>query len=195
MNRVRIRFPDQAESLYLLHSQALIKHNNLNEAQKVLDDALQNLPNSSKLYYARAMLYGKRGQLAESERDLRRILQLEPDNAIALNALGYLLTDKTQRYREAQELLNKAHKLKPDDPVILDSLGWLHYKLGNFTSALSELRRAYQSYPEPAVAAHLGEALWVTGSPEEARQLWLEGIKQAPDDQTIPDTMKRLKAD
>ena len=195
MNRVRIRFPDQSESLYLLHSQALIKHDNLNEAQKVLDDALQNLPNSSKLYYARAMLYGKRGQIAESERDLRRILQLEPDNVIALNALGYLLTDNTQRYREAQELLNKAHKLKPNDPVILDSLGWLHFKLGNFTSALNELRQAYQNYPEPAVAAHLGETLWVTGSPEEARQVWLEGIKQAPDDQTIPATMKRLKAD
>lgn len=195
MNRVRIRFPDQSESLYLLHAQALIKHNNLSEAEKVLSEAQQNLPNNSKILYARAMLYSKRGQLVDTERDLRRILQLEPDNAVALNSLGYLLTDNPQRQREAEELLTRANSLKPDDPVILDSLGWLHFKQGKYTEALRELRQAYTSYPEPAVAAHLGEALWVTGSAEEARQIWQEGIRQSPDDPTITATMKRLKVE
>jgi tetratricopeptide (TPR) repeat protein len=195
MNRVRIRFPDQVESLYLLHSQALIKHNYLIEGEKVLNDALATLPNNSKLLYARAMLYIQRNQRVEAERDLRQILQNEPDNAVALNSLGYMLTDDSQRYREAEELLNKAHKLKPDDPVIIDSLGWLHYRLGNYVEAIRELRQAYTSYQEPAVAAHLGEVLWVTGAQEEARAIWQEGIKQAPEDPTIPATMKRLKAE
>jgi tetratricopeptide (TPR) repeat protein len=195
MNRVRIRFPDQAESLYLLHSQALIKHDYLTEGEKVLNEALNALNNNSKLLYARAMLYIQRTQKVEAERDLRTILQFEPDNAVALNSLGYMLTDDSQRYREANELLTKAHNLKPDDPVIIDSLGWLHYRQGNYVEAIRELRQAYSSYQEPAVAAHLGEALWVTGAQEEARQIWQEGIKQAPDDTNIPTTMKRLKAE
>ncbi|GGY79869.1 hypothetical protein GCM10011613_26060 [Cellvibrio zantedeschiae] len=195
MNRVRIRFPDQAESLYLLHSQALIKHNYLVEGEKILNDALANLANNSKLLYARAMLYIQRNQRADAERDLRQILQFEPDNAVALNSLGYMLTDDSQRYREAEELLTKAHTLKPDDPVIIDSLGWLHYRQGNYVQAIRELRQAYASYQEPAVAAHLGEVLWITGAQEEARSIWQEGIKQAPEDTSIPATMKRLKAE
>jgi len=195
MNRVRVRFPDQSESLYLLHSQALIKHNYLIEGEKVLNESLTNLASNSKLLYARAILYIQRNQKAEAERDLRHILQVEPENAVALNSLGYMLTDDNQRYREAQELLTKAHHLKPDDPVIMDSLGWLYYRQGNYAEAIRALRRAYASYQEPAVAAHLGEVLWATGAQEEARQIWREAIKQAPDDTMIPATMKRLKAD
>jgi len=195
MNRVRIRFPDQAESLFLLHSQALIKHNFWSEGEKVLNESLTSLANNSKLLYARAMLYIQRNQKADAERDLRSILQFEPNNVVALNSLGYMLTDDNQRYREAEELLTKAHNLKPDDPVIIDSLGWLHYRQGKYAEAVRELRQAYTSYQEPAVAAHLGEALWVTGAQEEARQIWQQGIKQAPDDTTIPATMKRLKAE
>lgn len=195
MNRVRIRFPDQAESLFLLHSQALVKHNYLAEGEKILNEALNGFTNNSKLLYARAMLYIQRNQKAEAERDLRSILQLEPNNIVALNSLGYMLTDDSQRYNEAEDLLTKAHNLKPDDPVIIDSLGWLHYRQGKYAEAIRELRQAYTSYQEPAVAAHLGEVLWVTGAQEEARQIWQEGIKQAPDDTNIPTTMKRLKAE
>lgn len=195
MNRVRTRFPDQSESLYLLHSQALIKHNHIAEGEKILNESLLSLTNNSKLLYARAMLYLQRNQKVEAERDLRSILQFEPNNIVALNSLGYMLTDDSQRYREANELLTKAHNLKPEDPVIIDSLGWLHYRQGKYVEAIRELRQAYTSYQEPAVAAHLGEALWVTGAQEEARQIWQEGMKQAPDDTNIPATMKRLKAD
>jgi tetratricopeptide (TPR) repeat protein len=195
MDRVRTRFPDQAESLFLLHSQALVKRKFWSEGEKVLNEALTSLPNNSKLLYARAMLYIQRNQKADAERDLRSILQFEPNNIVALNSLGYMLTDDNQRYREAEELLTKAHNLKPDDPVIIDSLGWLHYRQGKYAEAIRELRQAYTSYQEPAVAAHLGEVLWVTGAQEEARQIWLQGIKQAPDDTTIPATMKRLKAE
>lgn len=195
MTRVRIRFPDQAESLTLLHAQALIKHNFLAEGEKVLSDAIFLLSNNSKLLYARAMLNIQRNLRVDAERDLRQILQTDPDNVVALNSLGYMLTDESSRYREAEELLMKAHKLKPDDPVIMDSLGWLHFRLGNYADALRELRQAYSSYQEPAVAAHLGEVLWVTGAQEEARAIWQEGIRQAPEDTAIPATMKRLKAE
>ncbi|RZA05416.1 MAG: tetratricopeptide repeat protein, partial [Moraxellaceae bacterium] len=195
MNRVRIRVPEESENSYLFHSQALIKYKFLNEAERVLNDSLQAHINSTKLLFARAMLHSSRRQVAEAERDLRRILQFEPDNAAALNSLGYLLADTSQRYVEAGELINKALALRPDDPVIIDSLGWLYFRTGNYIAALRELHRAYNAYPGTAVAAHLGEALWVTGAQVEARQIWQDGIRQAPDDPTIPATMKRLKVE
>lgn len=194
MKRVRIRFPDQAESLYLLHSQALIKHNHVNEAEALLNEALQTHVDS-KLLFARAMLYSKRQQNVEAERDLNRILQLEPNNEVALNSLGYLLTNTSQRFREAEELLNKALSLKPNDPIIIDSLGWLHFRMGNYPSALRELAQAYASSPSATIAAHYGEALWVTGSHIEARKVWQEAISQSPDDAIIMNTIKRLKAE
>lgn len=195
MNRVRIRVPDQAENLYLLHSQTLIKYNYLNEAERVLNESLQTLVGNSRLLFARAMLYSSRKQNVEAERDLRQMLQLEPSNPVALNSLGYLLADTSQRFREAGELLNKALVIKPDDPVIIDSIGWLHFRTGNYAEALRDLHRAYAAYPTQTAAAHLGEALWVTGAQVEARQIWQDGIKQAPDDPTIPAAMKRLKVE
>ena len=194
MARVRMRFPDQSESLYLLHSQALIKYNALNEAETLLNEALQTNANS-KLLFARAMLHSKRQQNAEAERDLRHIVQLEPNNAVALNSLGYLLTNTSQRFPEAEALLNKALELKPNDPVIIDSLGWLYFHMNKLADALRVLAQAYTNYPSAAVAAHYGEVLWVTGSQLEARKVWQEGIKLAPDDDAIPLTIKRLKAE
>lgn len=197
MNRVRNRFPEQAESLYLLHSQALVKHSAFAEAEKVLNDGMTNV-GSNKLLYARAMLALKRNQAADAERDLRIILLSEPDNAIALNSLGYLLTDTSLRYKEAEELLVKAQRLKPEDPVIMDSLGWLYFRQGKSELAIQWLRRALSNYKEPAVYAHLGEALWVSGTKEareEARLLWQEGIQKSPEDPQINITMKRLKVE
>lgn len=197
MNRLRNRFPEQSESLYLLHSQTLMKHSAYGEAEKVLNDGIQ-LISSNKLLYARAMLSLKRNQAADAERDLRSILQTEPDNAIALNSLGYLLTDTSLRYKEAEDLLVKAQHLKPEDPVIMDSLGWLYFRQGKLENAIQWLRKAFENYKEPAVYAHLGEALWASGTKEardEARHLWREGLQKSPEDPQITGTLKRLKID
>jgi tetratricopeptide (TPR) repeat protein len=195
MDRLYNRHPEQSESLSLLHSQALINYNYFAEAEKLLSAAINSSSRPNNFLYARAMLFNQRNQPSATERDLRQILLTEPENAIALNSLGYLLSENTARLSEAEELLTKAITLRPNDPVIIDSLGWLHFRQGKFTDALRELRQAYASYQEPAAAAHLGEVLWVTGSQEEARQIWLEGIKLAPTDNTIKSTMKRLKAE
>lgn len=195
MNRVRIRFPEQTESLYLLHYQALIKHNYDKEAEKLLNDALQAAPNSNKILFARAIHYSERRQNSDAERDLRKILQIDPNNAIALNSLGYLLADTSQRYREAEELLLKAQSLQPNDPAIIDSLGWLYFRTGNYPDALRTLRKAYESNPSATVAAHLGEVLWVTGSQVEARKIWHESLKQSDEDSIITNTIKRLQAE
>jgi tetratricopeptide (TPR) repeat protein len=195
MNRLRLRFPDQSEALYALHGQTLVKHNYLTEADAVLTEGLTNFANSTRLLFARAMVNNQRKRLAPTERDLRQILKLEPDNTAALNSLGYILADRTQRFDEAGELLGKALRLNPNDAAILDSMGWLQYRLGKYTEALGYLRSAYAAAPNAEISAHLGEILWMLGDKEEARRIWQEGIKIAPTDPVIQETINRLKAD
>ncbi|MGM8226773.1 tetratricopeptide repeat protein [Cellvibrio sp. ARAG 10.3] len=196
MKRILHRFPDQAGGLNLIHAQTLIKHNYLDAGEAVLNRALKTTPaeEQSNLLFTRAMLHDQRNHLAAAEEDLRTVLAREPDNAAALNALGYILTDKTTRFEEARELLVKAYTLNPDDPAIIDSVGWLHYRTGNYPEALIYLRRAYAAYQDAEIAAHLGEVLWVIGEKDEARQIWEDALKLSPGSEVITSTMQRLKA-
>lgn len=196
MQRTLHRLPDQASRLHLIHAQTLIKYKYLDEAETLLDRTIKNTPaeEQSNLIFARALLHDQRNRLAAAEQDLRTILKQDPDNTAALNALGYILTDKTDRFEEARELLIKAYTLNPDDPAIIDSVGWLHYRTGNYPEALIYLRRAYMAYPDAEIAAHLGEVLWVIGEKDEARQIWEDALKLTPGSEVITSTMQRLKA-
>ena len=98
-----------------------------------------------------------------------------PDHQYAYNALGYSLAERNLRLPEARELIHKALELSPGEPFITDSLGWVEYRLGNRDDAIRLLRDAYQSRPDPEIAAHLGEVLWASGKAEEARRVWREG--------------------
>lgn len=195
MNRLRLRFPDQSEALYVLHGQTLERHKHLPEADAVFTEGLTNFPSSTRLLFARAMLNNQRKRLAATERDLRQILKQEPDNAAALNSLGYILADRTDRYAEAQSLLEQALQLKPDDGAIMDSMGWLLFRTGKYPEALEYLRNAFAASPNAEISAHLGEILWVLGNQEEALQVWRAGQKLSPNDPVLLETLNRLKAD
>lgn len=195
MNRLHLRFPDQSEALYVLHGQTLLKHQHPDLAYKVMNEGIENFPSSTRLLFARAMLNNQRNRLIQTEQDLRQILKIDPDNVSALNSLGYILADRTQRYQEAQQLLEKALLLQPDDAAIMDSMGWLLYRLGKYPEALGYLRSAFANGPNPEIAAHLGEILWMLGDKEEARRIWREGLELAPEDTVIRETLNRLKAD
>lgn len=192
MKAVRERVPQQAERLYALEAEIYARYQHLEVAEQVLSAGLAELPESTRLLYSRAMVNEQRNLLALAEQDLRKVIRFEPNNATALNALGYTLADRTDRYDEAYELIAQAHSLKPDDAAIIDSLGWVHFRLGNYEEALLRLREALHLYPDPEIAAHLGEVLWVVGQPEEARKVWLEGIKLNPQSELIPSVMQRL---
>src|SRR5204863_8499798 len=101
------------------------------DALTILNDALVDLPGDKDLLYARALVAERLDMIPLLESDLRAILERDPKNVNALNALGYTLADRTNRYNEAQTLLQQAFDQKPDDPFVLDSLGWLHYRQGN----------------------------------------------------------------
>lgn len=192
LSRARESQPDYAIQLYLLEAEAWSKQRNSERAWQVIEQALEQFPEDLNLLYTRAMLAEKRGDLALLEEDLRFILEREPDNAMALNALGYTLADRTTRYAEAKQLIEQAYQLNPGDPAILDSLGWVNYRLGNLDEAERLLRKAMQEFPDHEVAAHLGEVLWVQGKQKEARKLWREALKQQPDSDILRSTLLRL---
>ena len=190
--RSREAQPDYAIQLYLIESEALANRQRLDESWQVIVKALEQFPGDTNLLYTRAMLAEKRGDLNGLERDLRDIIAREPDNATALNALGYTLADRTSRYEEAKALIEQAHQLNPEDAATLDSLGWVNYRLGNLDEAERHLRAALARFPDHEVAAHLGEVLWVQGKQREAREVWASALEAKPDSPILRATIKRL---
>ncbi len=184
--------PDYAIQLYLIEAEILSANHQGDRAWSVLQQALLQYPDDLNLLYTRAMQAEKRDDLAQMEKDLRAILKREPDNAMALNALGYTLSDRTTRYAEAKELIEKAHQLNPEDPAVLDSLGWVNFRLGNLDEAERLLRQALERFPDQEVAAHLGEVLWANGKQREAKQIWGKFLKDQPDSPLLRSTIKRL---
>ncbi|WP_252178967.1 tetratricopeptide repeat protein [Endozoicomonas sp. 4G] len=189
----RNRFPVHAEQLYLLETEVLVNAGELDKALKLFTDAVLRYPGNANLLYGRAMVYEKMGRIKDLEVDLRAIIKSQPDNSAALNALGYTLADRTDRYEEARELIEKAYALDKDDPAILDSMGWVQYRLGNHQAALVYLQDAYEKYPDHEVAAHLGEVLWALGRKAEAQALWDKALQKTPDSDILKKTRERLE--
>ncbi|MCM2341744.1 tetratricopeptide repeat protein, partial [Rhodoferax sp.] len=133
--------------------------------------------------------------LAEMERLLRQLMTLKPEDPQAYNALGYALADRGQRLPEARQLIEKALTLSPGDPFIMDSLAWVAFRMGQNEEALQLLSNAFKQKPDAEIAAHLGEVLWVTAQPDEARKIWREGLQINPDNDTLKATLQRLRVE
>lgn len=187
---------EQSGATYLLEAD-LLRAKRPREAIAVYTRALGALPDDPRLLYARALLFVDEGDLPAGERDLRRVIELKPDDAEAMNALGYTLADHGDRgnadqQREALALIQRALKLKPDEPAIIDSLGWVRYRMGDLDASIENLRRAYSKQPDPDIAAHLGEVLWVKGDRDEARRVWEQGRKKDSKNKALLEAIKRL---
>ncbi|HEY5717148.1 MAG TPA: tetratricopeptide repeat protein, partial [Motiliproteus sp.] len=190
---LRQRNPDTSATLYALEASWLTDKALKPQAMQVYNQAIEQFPDDTRLRYNRAMLGEQLDDLPLLESDLRHLLQLEPDNAMALNALGYSLTEHTTRHQEALELISKALELKPDDPAILDSMGWVHFNLGRPRHALPYLQRAYNSFPDPEIATHLGKVYWALGQTEQALQVWQEALQRDPDSQMLRDALAEVR--
>jgi len=162
------------------------------DAYNAYSDALQQAPDNTDLLYARALTAESLDMPQQAESDLKAVLQLEPKNANALNALGYTLADRNERLEEARGYIQKAVELLPDDPAVLDSLGWVHYRLGEYPAAIKWLSRAFELLPDAEIAAHLGEVLWVSGDTEKAREIWQKAQQLDGNQSVLRDTIQRF---
>jgi tetratricopeptide (TPR) repeat protein len=162
------------------------------EAFAFLANALEMQPDQPDILYETALAAEKLGHVDLVERHLRRLIALKPDSAQAYNALGYSFVDRNLRLDEAAQLIDKALSLTPDDPFILDSKGWLLFRQGKLAAALEALQKAFAQKPDPEIAAHIGEVLWVLGRPDEALAIWREASKAHPSNEALTATIKRF---
>ena len=162
-------------------------------AYDLLGQAIAKYPTEADLVYDQAMMAEKLGRLADMERLIRRVIQIKPDYHNAYNALGYSFADRNVRLPEAKELIKKALEYVPADPYIQDSLGWVEFRLGNQAEAVRIFAIAFKAKPDAEIAAHYGEVLWSMGQRDKAIAIWREGQLLNPENETLVETLKRLK--
>jgi tetratricopeptide (TPR) repeat protein len=192
LSQLRQQFPPLADRFTLAEGEILLDANRIDQALDLYNKALTQDPDDGDLLYSRSLVHERAGQLDQAEADLRRILDKSPNDARALNALGYMLIVHSERLEEAQKLIGRAIELTPDEPAVIDSLGWLRYRQGRTQEALPLLQKAYELFPDPEVAAHLGEVLWASGDRDRARAVWARASRDDPDNTALRDTVKRL---
>lgn len=193
LQRLRNEYPKNATKFYLLEAELLMDGQHNKVLYALMNEAVNASPDDLSLRYARSIAATELDELTVAEKDLLFVLEREPNDANALNALGYTLASKTFRFKEAKQYLAKAMSLRPNDSAILDSMGWLNYREGRYEKALVLLEEAYKHSPEGEIAAHLGETLWMLGRQKEARQLWEDALKRDSDNRHLIEVLKRLK--
>ncbi len=193
LSQADVESEDERVKLVIAEAQLLRDAGRVQEAMKLVEDALDSNKENTDLLYEHAMLAERLKQFDVMERSLRDMIRVAPDNQHAYNALGYSFADRNVRLPEAYDLIAKANELAPDDPYIMDSLGWVEFRLGRFEKAEATLRRAYGIKADPEIAAHLGEVLWARGREEEAKQLWRNANAKDPKNETLKGTLQRLQ--
>lgn len=182
----------QAAHLILTEAQIVRRTKAHQEVFELLSDGLKKFPDYPELLYDRALTADKLRKYQVLEKDLRKLIKLKPDNAHAYNALGYSYAERGIQLPEALKLIQRAIELAPEDPYIMDSLGWVYYRMGKNAEGLNYLNLAFAARPDPEIAAHLGELLWVQGAKDDARNIWRSALEKDPDNEVLLETLQRL---
>ena len=185
---------------YTTLAQIYDKGHKFDEEAKALD-AAEKLSESNRektlIWASRGAMYEKMKKIDASETEFRKILQADPENAQALNYLGYILADRGVRLNEALQMITKAVEQDPGNGAYLDSLGWVYYKLGRLPEAEENIRKALETQPRDAtVRDHLGDVLLKESKVREAMAQWEISLKEwnlsSPAD-LEPDTVAKVK--
>jgi tetratricopeptide (TPR) repeat protein len=193
LHKVASENPDQQVQVTVTEAQLLRDAKRYQEAMDFLAGALKADPDQPELLYDYALTAEKLDRFDVLEDSLKKLIKVAPNHAHAYNALGYSLADRKTRLPEARKLIEKALQLAPDDSFIVDSLGWVQYREGDLKGAVQTLRRAYDGRPDAEIGAHLGEVLWVMGNRAEANRVWEESLKNAPDNETLRQTIDKFR--
>tara|TARA_B100001250_G_scaffold411319_1_gene439699 strand:- start:944 stop:2719 length:1776 start_codon:yes stop_codon:yes gene_type:complete len=188
-----IEEPKDANRNILIQAEAeiLIAEERFEEALGLFNKAIKEKSHPD-LLYSRAMLADKIDRFDILESDLLSIIEKDPNNAAALNALGYTLADRGERLEDAYNYIQRAYELSPRDFYILDSMGWVLYRLGRLDEAIDFLKKAIDLRNDPEVAAHLGEVYWVMGNEKAAKTVWETALKDTPADDRLLKVIKRF---
>ena len=184
--------PRHAVDMLRTKAQLLARAERYDEALEYYDELIAYRPDAEGLFLSRAELLLRMGDEETAIEQYRAAAKRWPDSALSLNALGYTLADRTDRYKEAERLIRKALKMEPDSAAIIDSWGWVLYKQGKHEEALEQLETAYEKLHDPEVAAHIVEVLWVLGREEQAKVALQEAELLFPDNDLLQRTRERI---
>jgi tetratricopeptide (TPR) repeat protein len=159
----------------------------------IFEEVSQDDRNLPEVLYTSALLHFNQGDVSKMEFLLRKLIDLKPDHANALNALGYSLADRGENLFEAERLIKAAMIFSPNDAHIIDSMGWLHYRKGDLLKAEEYLSIAFNNQPDPEISAHYGEVLWMLASKKEAISIWRLGFNQSSNNKILLETLTRFK--
>lgn len=187
------RTDQEQAQLVLAESQLLREAKRYEEASAVLEKALAKYPDNTDVLYDAALLAERQGRIDVLEAHLRHLIQIKPDHAHGLNALGYSWADRNIRLTEAHDLIARAMTLAPDDPFIMDSMGWVLFRQGKLDESLKTLEQAYKRKPDPEIAAHLSEVLWSMDRKDDARRLLREAAKKDPNNDVLSAAIKKYQ--
>jgi tetratricopeptide (TPR) repeat protein len=179
--------------------EALMALGNIERGRKKFADCTQTytqginaLPSASEkgtwvYYYFRGICEERSKQWSKAETDMRKALELQPEQAHVLNYLGYSWIDQGINLDEGMKMIRRAVEQRPDDGYIVDSLGWAYYRIGNYEDAVKNLERAIDLKPEdPTINDHLGDAYWRVGRTLEARFQWAHARDLKPEAEELP---------
>ncbi len=180
--------PDSRDAMLALGS-ILRERKQYAECAEAYDKAIGTIPKLERqnwtLLYFRGICYERSKQWPKAEADLKKALELYPDQPHVLNYLGYSWVDQGINLDEGVSMIKRSVEQRPDDGYIVDSLGWAYYRLGNYEEAVKQLDKAVELKPtDPTINDHLGDAYWRVGRTLEAKFQWAHArdLKPEPDD-------------
>ena len=197
LNALIKEHPDDLEAIMALGN-VLRSHKKFTECVDAYSRGVATLTQPDKsnwmLFYFRGICYERSHQWPKAEADLKKALELFPDQPHVLNYLGYSWIDQGVNLDEGMEMINKAVQQRPDDGYIVDSLGWAYYRLGNYEESVKKLERAIELKPEdPTINDHLGDAYWRVGRVLEAKFQWAHARDLKPEPEDLPKIEAKLK--
>lgn len=186
----------QSRAKLLGEAHLLRDHGKVSDAILLLDKAIADKqpdePKDADLLYELSTLYEKTKNYDKMEALLREAIALQPNSAVAYNALGYSLADRGLRLEEAKALIEQALKITPGDPYIIDSLAWALYRIGRMDESLKTFQIAYKIRADAEIGAHMGEVFWAMNRRDEAIKIWKEAQIINRDNPTLIETLKRF---
>src|ERR1700761_8499356 len=159
-------------------------------------DVLQdpNDKSNTVYYYYRGICEERSHQWPKAEADMKKALELQPDQPHVLNYLGYSWIDQGVNLDEGMKMIKRAVEQRPDDGYIVDSLGWAYFRIGNYEEAVKNLERAIDLKPEdPTINDHLGDAYWKVGRTLEAKFQWAHARDLKPEPEDLPKIEAKIK--
>jgi tetratricopeptide (TPR) repeat protein len=168
------------------------------ECADTYSKAIDSVPTLEKsnwvMFYFRGICYERSHQWPSAEADMKKALDLYPDQPLVLNYLGYSWIDQGVHLDQGMDMIRRAVEQRPDDGYIVDSLGWAYFHTGNYDDAVKNLEHAVELKPDdPTINDHLGDAYWRVGRTLEAHFQWSHAKDLNPEPDELPQIEKKLK--